>query len=89
MQAGCVPGTMGALSDVPGTTGAPSEEDTAVFCSCIPYGLARVADMTYAIQQFRLFLESSVGTYDREMRVSALEVSFRLEWGRGVGWASI
>lgn len=56
MQAGCVPGTMGTLSDVPGTTGAPSEEDTAIICSRIAYGLVRVADMTYAIPAIQVVL---------------------------------
>lgn len=66
LQAGCVPGIMGALSDVPGTTEAPSdvpgttgvprEEDTAIFCSRIPYGLVRVADMTYAIPAIQVVL---------------------------------
>lgn len=46
LQAGCVPGT----------TGAPREEDTVVFCSRMPYGLVRVADMTYAIPAVQVVL---------------------------------
>lgn len=46
MQAGCVPSI----------TGAPSEEDTAIICSRIAYGLVRVADMIYAIPAIQVVL---------------------------------